>query len=95
MLKNFYDNQIIEKNKKQIVDKEINNIQAKIWDIDKKQYEEQQKKVKNIIRNMERKNFEENIYNWNNKKKEELNQMNQNELNINKDILRQAYSLMK
>ena len=77
-LKKFLDMQIEEKKKEMDFLKNLDDEQGRIWDIDGKKFNEDQNKINNIIKNINKKNL--NIIKEQIKKKEKEKQNQKNNL---------------
>ena len=93
-MRKYYDQQVKDKMNRKVIEKEMDYAQAEIWKRDEQCYNEQQKEVGRIIRNMNRKNYDTlvqqaNMKN-NSKVKGNVNKMNKNEKEMNKELLRKV-----
>ena len=93
-MRKYYDQQVKDKMNRKVIEKEMDYAQAEIWKRDEQCYNEQQKEVGRIIRNMNKKNYDTLVQQANMKNnckvKGNINKMNKNEKAMNKELLRKV-----
>ena len=89
-MRKFLDMQIEEKKKEMDLEKAIDDEQARIWKVDCKKYNEDEKRINKIIRDMNKRNLD-SIMEQMKKRKEKKNQsMSMVEYAMNRDTLEKA-----
>ena len=89
-MRNFLDMQIEEKKKEMDLEKDIDDEQSRIWKVDCKKYNEDEKRINKIIRDMNKRNLD-SIMEQMKKRKEKKNQsMSMVEYAMNRDTLEKA-----
>ena len=89
-MRNFLDMQIEEKKKEMDLEKAIDDEQSRIWKVDCKKYNEDEKRINKIIRDMNKRNLD-SIMEQMKKRKEKKNQsMSMVEYAMNRDTLEKA-----
>ena len=89
-LKKYLDMQIEEKKKEEEFLKSLDYEQARIWAVDCKKYNEDEKEIKNILRDMNKRNMNLLMEQIKKKKSMKKNKMNDNEYAMNKNLLEKA-----
>ena len=89
-LKKYLDMQIEEKKKEEEFLKSLDYEQARIWAVDCKKYNEDEKEIKNILRDMNKRNMNLLMEQIKKKKNMKKNKMNDNEYAMNKNLLEKA-----
>ena len=93
-IRKFLDKQIEEKKKDMELEKAIDDEQARIWNIDCKKYNEDEKRINKIIKDMNKRNLD-SIMEQMKKRKEKKNQsMSLVEYAMNREILEKAKAEM-
>ena len=82
--------QIEEKKKEEEFLKSLDYEQARIWAVDCKKYNEDEKEIKNILRDMNKRNMNLLMEQIKKKKSMKKNKMNDNEYAMNKNLLEKA-----
>ena len=89
-MRKFLDMQIEEKKKEMDLEKAIDDEQSRIWKVDCKKYNEDEKRINKIIRDMNKRNLD-SIMEQMKKRKEKKNQsMSMVEYAMNRDTLEKA-----
>ena len=89
-LKKYLDMQIEEKKKEDEFLKSLDYEQARIWAIDCKKYNDDEKEIQNKLRTMNKRNMKILMDQINKKKSKNKNNMSDNEYAMNKDLLEKA-----
>ena len=89
-LKKYLDMQIEERKKEEDFLKSLDYEQARIWAIDCKKYNEDEKEINKRIREMNKRNMDSLMEQINNKKKKNKKGMNETEYAMNREILEKA-----
>ena len=89
-LKRYLDMQIEEKKKEEEFLKSLDYEQARIWALDCKKFNEDEKEIKNILRDMNKRNMNLLMEQIKKKKSMKKNKMNDNEYAMNKNLLEKA-----
>ena len=89
-LKKYLDMQIEERKKEEDFLKSLDYEQARIWAIDCKKYNEDEKEINKRIREMNKRNMDSVMEQINNKKKKNKKGMNETEYAMNREILEKA-----
>ena len=89
-LKKYLDMQIEERKKEEDFLKSLDYEQARIWAIDCKKYNEDEKEINKRIREMNKRNMESVMEQINKKKKNNKKGMNETEYAMNREILEKA-----
>ena len=93
-LKKYLDMQVEEKKKEEEFLKSLDYEQARIWAIDCKKYNEDEKAIQDKLRSMNKRNMNILMEQINKKKSKKKNQMNDNEYAMNKKLLEKVRSTL-
>ena len=91
-LKKYLDMQIAERKKEEDFLKSLDYEQARIWAIDCKKYNDDEKAIESKIREMNKRNMESVMEQINKKKNKNKNVMNDTEYAMNRELLEKAKS---
>ena len=89
-LKKYLDMQIAERKKEEDFLKSLDYEQARIWALDCKKYNDDEKAIENKIREMNKRNMDSVMEQINKKKKKNKNKMNETEYAMNRKLLEKA-----
>ena len=89
-IKNFLDKQVEEKRKEMEIEKAMNDEQARIWKVDCKKYIDDEKRITQIIKDMNKRHLDDIMEQIKKRKMKKNQSMSNAEYAMNRDVLEKA-----
>ena len=89
-MKKYLDMQVEEKKKERDLEKAIDNEQARIWNLDNKKYENDERRVRKVVMEINKKNLDNLVEQIKKKKQKKFQKMTDEEYAMNRETLEKA-----